>query len=127
MSKIQNIAKKANKNSATMKYVIDLLKQVIKDIRSGKCSEEELVAALVKFNPETNGYIREDMFMNYDEACVELKIGWNRNKLNDLCKLYGIKNHRFNNAPIGFRADEIKRLKPIIEKKTKKNLKKFGS
>ena len=119
MSKIHNITKKANKNSPTMKYVITLLKQVIKDIRNGQCSEEELVAALVKFNPETNGYIREDMFMNYDEACVELKIGWNRNKLNDLCKLYGIKNHKFNNAPIGFRADEIKRLKPIIDKKEK--------
>lgn len=116
---IYSRTKKANKNSPTMKYVITLLKQVIKDIRSGACSEEELVAALVKFNPETNGYIREDMFMNYDEACVELKIGWNRNKLNDLCKLYGIKNHKFNNAPIGFRADEIKRLKPIIDKKKK--------
>lgn len=119
---IYSKTKKANKNSPTMKYVISLLKQVIKDIRSGTCSEEELVAALVKFNPETNGYIREDMFMNYDEAGKTLGLGWNRNKLNDLCKLHGVVNHKFNNAHIGFKTKEIERLKDFI----KKDAKKFG-
>ena len=99
-----------------MKLYYLLLKQVIRDIRSGTCSEEELVAALVKFNPETNGYIREDMFMNYDEAGKALGLGWNRNKLNDLCKLHGVVNHKFNNAPIGFKTKEIERLKDFIKK-----------
>jgi hypothetical protein len=122
MSKIQDITKKANKNSVIMKYAISLMKQITADIRAGVCSEEELTDALSKFHPEVKGYIREDMFMNYDEACKTLGIGWNRNKLNDLCKLHGIKNHKFNNAPIGFKADEIKRLIPIVKKKAKNNL-----
>lgn len=117
---IYSKTKKANKNSPTMKYVISLLKQVIRDIRNGECSEDELVAALVKFNPETNGYIREDMFMNYDKAGKALGLGWNRNRLNELCKLHGVKNHKFNNAPIGFKAKEIERLKDFIKKDTKK-------
>lgn len=117
---IYSKTKKANKNSPTMKYVISLLKQVIRDIRNGTCSEEELVAALVKFNPETNGYIREDMFMNYDEAGKALGLGWNRNRLNDLCKLHGIVNHKFNNAHIGFKTKEIERLKDFMKKDTKK-------
>lgn len=117
---IYSKTKKANKNSPTMNYIISLLKQVIRDIRSGTCSEEELVAALVKFNPETNGYIREDMFMNYDEAGKALGLGWNRNKLNDLCKLHGVVNHKFNNAHIGFKTKEIERLKDFIKKDTKK-------
>lgn len=117
---IYSKTKKANKNSPTMNYIISLLKQVIRDIRSGTCSEEELVAALVKFNPETNGYIREDMFMNYDEAGKALGLGWNRNKLNDLCKLHGVANHKFNNAHIGFKTKEIERLKDFIKKDTKK-------
>lgn len=119
-SKIFSESKKINKNSSTMKYVITLLKQVIKDIRSGECSEEELVEAVMRFNPETRNYIREDMFMNYDEAGKYLGFGWNRNKLNDLCKLYGIKNHRFNNARIGFKTREIEKLKDILEQKKKK-------
>lgn len=117
---IYSRTKKANKNSPTMNHIISLLKQVIRDIRSGTCSEEELVAALVKFNPETNGYIREDMFMNYDEAGKALGLGWNRNKLNDLCKLHGVVNHKFNNAHIGFKTKEIERLKDFMEKDTKK-------
>ena len=117
---IYSKTKKANKNSPTMNYIISLLKQVIRDIRSGTCSEEELVAALVKFNPETNGYIHEDMFMNYDEAGKALGLGWNRNKLNDLCKLHGVVNHKFNNAHIGFKTKEIERLKEFIKKDTKK-------
>lgn len=118
-SKIFNESKKANKNSPTMKYIITLLKQVIKDIRDGKCSEEELVEALMRFNPETRGYVREDMYLNYDEAGKMLGFGWNRNKLNDLCKLYGIKNHRFNNAHIGFDKREIEKLQEILKKKQK--------
>lgn len=112
---IYSKTKKANKNSPTMKYVISLLKQVIRDIRNGECSEDELVAALVKFNPETNGYICEGMFMNYDEAGKALGLGWNRNKLSNLCKLYGIENHKFNNSHIGFKAKEIERLKEFIK------------
>jgi hypothetical protein len=120
---IYSKTKKINKDSSTMKYVISLLKQVIRNIRSGECSEEELVSALIKFNPETNGFIREDMFMNYDEAGKALGLGWNRNRLNDLCKLHGVKNHKFNNAHIGFKAKEIERLKDFM----KEGKKKFGS
>lgn len=118
-SKILNESKGVNKNSPTMKYIITLLKQVIKDVKSGQCSEEELVAALMKFNPETKGYIREDMYVNYDEAGKILGFGWNRNKLNDLCKLYGIKNHKFNNAHIGFDKREIEKLKVFLSEKKK--------
>jgi hypothetical protein len=108
-------AKRANKKSPTMKYIISLLKQVIKDIRNGECSEEELTDALSKFNPETKGYIKEGDFMNYDEAGKALGIGWNRTRLNNLCKKYHIVNHKFNNAHIGFSTKEILRLREIIK------------
>lgn len=119
-SKIFNDSKKNNKSSVTMQYVVKLLRQVIQDIKSGECGESELVDALIRFNPETKGYIKDDMFLNYDEAGQFLGLGWNRNRLNDLCKLYGIKNHKFNNAHIGFSKREIEKLKEILDNKKSK-------
>lgn len=107
-------ARTANKKSPTVIYAIGLLKEVIKDLRLGKCDEADIVEALAPFNPENRGYVKEDDYMNYDEACVALGIGWNRNKLNNLCKEYGIVNHKFNNAHIGFAKRDIMKLKTII-------------
>lgn len=108
-------ARTANKKSPTVKYAMHLLKGVIKDLKDGNCTEEEVVDALGKFNPENRGYIKEDDYMNYDEACVALGIGWNRNRLNALCKKYGVINHKFNNAHIGFAKRDIMKLKVIIQ------------
>lgn len=115
---LKSKAKAQNKKSPTMKYAIHLLKGVIKDIRNGECAEEELIEAVGRFNPENRGYIKEVDYMNYDEACKALGIGWNRNRLNNLCKKYGIVNHKFNNAHIGFAKSDIIKLKSIIQEET---------
>ena len=116
---LKDKAKARNKKSPTMKYAIHLLKGVIKDIANGECTEEELTDALSRFNPENRGYIKEEDFVNYDDACKILGIGWNRNKLNNLCKKYGIVNHKFNNAHIGFAKSDIMKLKIIIQEEIK--------
>ena len=107
-------------------YLLDKLKeQVMTD-----CSEEEITEALAKFNPERHGYFKESDFMNYDQAMEYLHLGQNRTRLNELCKEYGIKCVRFNNAPIGFPRKDIVRLGDIfkeeVEKRTKKQLRKQG-
>ena len=112
---LKSNAKANNIKSPTVKYAIHLLKDVIRGLRNGDCTEEEVVDALARFNPENRGYIKEEDFINYDEACKELGIGWNRNKLNSLCKKYGIVNHKFNNAHIGFAKKDILKLKSIIQ------------
>ena len=110
----KNIAK-ANKKSPTMNYAITLLKQVIEDIKSGKCSEQELTDALSKFHPESNGYFKEEDFVNYDEAGLLLGVRWDRRKLNNLCKEHNIVNQKVNNLHIGFRKKDILRLKQLLE------------
>lgn len=111
--------KKLNKQSPTMKYAIKLLQQVIKDIKDGECNEQELAEALVRFNPETNGYFKEEDFVNYDEVGDLLHLGWNRNRINELCKRHKIQNKQFNNMHIGFSRKEILRLKDklLVENK----------
>lgn len=108
-------AKTSNKKSPIVEHAIFLLKETIKGLKNGDCTEEEIVRALEVFNPANRGYIREDEYMNYDEACMALGIGWNRNRLNNLCKKYGIINHKFNNAHIGFAKRDIMKLKLIIQ------------
>ena len=106
--------KKLNKQSPTMKYAIKLLQQVIKDIKSGECNEQELAEALVRFNPETNGYFKEEDFVNYDEVGNLLHLGWNRNRINELWKINNIKNYKVNNRCIGFPKKDILRLRQQI-------------
>lgn len=107
-------SKKINKKSLIMQYAIKLLKEVIKDIQSGECSEEEVTELLAKINPENKGYFKEDDFVNYDEAGNMLHLGWNRNRLNHLCKVHKIENFKINNQKVGFKRKEILKLKQIL-------------
>ena len=103
-------SKKINKKSLIMQYAIKLLKEVIKDIQSGECSEEEVTELLAKINPENKGYISPDDLLDYDKAGDLLHIGKIRNRLNTLCKTYNIDNVRL----MGFRKTELLKLKQIL-------------
>lgn len=106
--------KEENENSPIMQYAIKLLKEIIEDIKSGECSEKELVDSIHQFNPEKKGYFREDEFVNYDEAGQLLRLGWNRQRLNDLCKKNGIKTVKIKNRPVGFHRKDILRLRQLL-------------
>ena len=104
-----------------------LLVDKLRDMIMTDCSDEEIATSLVKFNPETYGYVKEDDFVNYDEALKMLHLSNNRAKLNDLCKFYKIKNIRFNNMPIGFPKKDIEMLaRKIQEEYEKKKAKRKG-
>ena len=97
-------------------YLLDSLKeQIITD-----CNDDDISRAMVKFNPANNGYFKEEDFVNYDEALHILHLSSNRSKLNLLCKRYGIKNVRFNNACVGFPRKEIEKLAEILNKEDKR-------
>lgn len=115
--------------TAIKKAALNLLEKLKEQIMTD-CTDEEITEALAKFNPERHGYVKESDFMNYDQALEYLHLGQNRTKLNELCKSYGIKCVRFNNAPIGFPRKDIVRLGEIfkeeVEKRKKKQLRKEG-
>jgi hypothetical protein len=91
-------------------YIVKLLEGIIKDVKDGNCSDEELSSSLAKFNPETNDYIKEDDYINADKAMRILGLGYNRNKFFALTKQYGIENKKINNMKIGFNRKEIEEL-----------------
>lgn len=111
---------KKNKSSPTMRYAIVVLKNAIKDILNGECSEEEITDIISKVNPERHGLIDPNHYIGYDKAMKEMPFGYDRNKLNALAKKYGIENKRVNNMPIGFDKREIELLAKRIKEEEKK-------
>lgn len=103
------------KLSMIKRIVIGLLDKVKQQVIDGECTDEELTDALTKFHPQAHGYVKEDDFVNYDQALKILGLSNNRTKLHNLCKAYGIKNVKFNNASIGFPKKDIERLAEVLK------------
>lgn len=101
--------------SMIKRVILDLLDRVKEKVVNDECSDEELTDALTKFHPQAHGYVKEDDFVNYDQALKILGLSNNRTKLNQLCKSYGIKNVKFNNASIGFPKKDIERLAEVLK------------
>jgi hypothetical protein len=107
--------------------LLDKLKeQVITD-----CDESEVVSTMSKFNPENNGYFKQDDFVTADKAMKILHLGQNRSRFFQLTKEYGIENHKISNQNIGFLRKDIDRLAELIddevrEREFKENQKKKG-
>lgn len=107
--------------------LIDRLKeQVLND-----CDEQEIVNTMAKFNPESNGYFKQDDFVTADKAMRMLHLGQNRNKFFELTKEYGIENHKISNQNVGFLRRDIERLSELLsedveKRKFKRNQKEKG-
>lgn len=107
--------------------ILDKLKeQVLND-----CDEQEIVSTMAKFNPETNGYFKQDDFVTADKAMRMLHLGQNRNKFFELTKEYGIENHKISNQNVGFLRKDIERLSELLSedvenRKFKRNQKEKG-
>lgn len=107
--------------------LIDRLKeQVLND-----CDEQEIVNTMAKFNPESNGYFKQDDFVTADKAMRMLHLGQNRNKFFELTKEYGIENHKISNQNVGFLRKDIERLSELLsedveKRKFKQNKKEKG-
>jgi alanine racemase len=103
-----------------MHYAKALWRKVWDDMCTGACSEEQVVEALTKFNPQVSemGLIDPKLYISYDKAMHRLGIG-NRNKLRTLANKYGIQSCKINNVPIGFHVKDIDFLKEQLNKRKK--------
>ena len=106
--------------SMIKRIAIEFLESLKAKIINNECSDEDITDAMTKFHPQSHGYVKEEDFVNYDKALKMLGLSNNRAKLNQLCKKYGIKNVKFNNASIGFPKKEIERLAEVLKDKQKK-------
>lgn len=90
--------------------LIDAFSKNLKERVLTECSDEKIMSTTSKYHPALKDSYKEEDFVNYDEALRMMPFGYNRNRLNNLAKKYGIKNHTFKNAHIGFKKTDIEGL-----------------
>lgn len=106
--------------SLKKQYVWKLCKQVLRDLKNGECTEEQIDDLISKTEPRSRGYFREEDFVTADEAMKILCLGKNRNRFFDLIKVYKIQSQTFKGLKIGYRVNDIYRIKKKIEAQSKK-------
>ena len=102
--------------SFKQQYVWKLCKQLLRDLKSGECTDEQIDDLISKTEPRSRGYFREEDFVTADEAMRILKLGQNRNRFFDLLKVYKIQAQTFNGVKIGYKREEIHKLKERLAK-----------
>lgn len=105
--------------SLKKQYVWKLCKQVLRDLKNGECTEEQIDDLISKTEPRSRGYFREEDFVTADEAMKILCLGKNRNRFFTLIKVYKIEAKTFNGVKIGYRINDIYVLKDKLESKNK--------
>lgn len=113
-----------NEGLSLVKRAAITMIEALKNDIINKWTDDEITSAVAMFNPHLFGYVKEDDFVNYDEAMKILHMGNNRVRLLELCKMYGIENVRFNNMPIGFPKRDIILMSKAIEDEVKEREKK---
>lgn len=106
--------------SLKKQYVWKLCKQVLRDLKNGECTEEQIDDLISKTEPRSRGYFREEDFVTADEAMKILCLGKNRNRFFDLIKVYKIQSQTFKGLKIGYRVNDIYKIKKMIEAQSKK-------
>ena len=101
--------------SLKKQYAWKLCKQLLRDLKSGDCTDEQIDDLISKTEPRSRGYFREEDFVTADEALKILKLGQNRNRLFMLLKAYKIESQTFNGVKIGYRKEEIYKLKEKLK------------
>lgn len=96
--------------SLKQQYAWKLCKQLLRDLKSGECTDEQIDDLISKTEPRSRGYFREEDFVTADEAMKILHLGQNRNRFFDLLKVYKIQAQTFNGVKIGYKREEIHKL-----------------
>ena len=103
--------------SFKQQYVWKLCRQIMKDLKNGEgCTDEQIDDLIATTEPRSRGYFREEDFVTADEAMKILRLGQNRNRFFDLIKVYKIESQTFNGVKIGYRKEEIYKLKERLER-----------
>lgn len=103
--------------SLKKQYVWKLCKLILRDLKSGECTEEQIDDLISKTEPRSRGYFREEDFVTADKAMRILQLGQNRNKLFELLKIHKIQARTFNGVKIGYPKEEIYKLKEKLSKR----------
>ena len=96
-------------------YAWRLCKQVMRDLRDGKCTDEQIRGIVSNIDADKNGYIHPDDYLPAEKAMKEL--GVHRNQFFTLIKEHNIQCKKINGHPIGYHKSDIQRLRAALKEK----------
>ena len=113
--------------SLKKQYVWKFCKQILRDIKNGECTDEQIDELVVGIETHKHGYFKEEDFVNSDQAMSILQLGNNRNLFFGLLKTYKVEAQTFKGKKIGYLRSDITRINNIlnenIQRKRNRNLK----
>lgn len=104
-----------NRLPASGRALVKTLLDIVEQILSGRCDEEEMEEISRRVNPDMKGYKCEDDYVTIDEGMRIMHYNRNRNGFCNLMKKYGIENETFNNIKIGYSRAQIVALKHKLD------------
>lgn len=96
-------------------YVWRLCKQVMRDLKYGKCTDEEINRIVSNIDADKNGYIHPDDYLPAEKAMKELRV--HRNQFFALTKEHNIQCKKINGHSIGYHKNDIQRLRNALKEK----------
>ena len=119
MEATNNTEQKFDYHTLSLKkqYAWKLCKQMLRDLKSGECTDEQIDDLIAKTEPRSRGYFREEDFVTAEGAMKILRLGQNRNRFFDMIKVYKIQSQTFNGVKIGYKKEEIYKLKERLARK----------
>ena len=90
-------------------YVWRLCKQVMRDLKDGKCTDEDINRIVSNIDADKNGYIHPDDYLPAEKAMKELRV--HRNQFFALTKEHNIQCKKINGHSIGYHKNDIQRLR----------------
>ena len=113
--------------SLKKQYVWKFCKQILRDLKNGECTDEQIDEIVAGIEPHKHGYFREEDFVNSDQAMNMLQLGQNRNLFFTIIKTYKVEARTFKGKKIGYLKSDIVRVNNLlnesIKRKRNRNLK----
>lgn len=97
----------------TKQYVWKLCKQILKDLKSGECTDEQVSSLVSTIDANRNGYINPDDYLSAENAMKY--VGAHRNQFFALIKKHGIQCKKINGHSIGYNKHDLDKIKTQAE------------
>lgn len=89
-------------------------RQILRDLKNGEYSDEQIERLMCSVISERNGYINPENYFSAEKAMKF--IGVHRNQFFQLIKENNVKCRKINGHPIGYHKDDLLRIKKILDK-----------
>ena len=113
--------------SLKKQYVWKFCKQILRDLKNGECTDEQIDELVAGIEPHKHGYFKEEDFVNSDQAMRMLQLGQNRTLFFNLLRTYKVEAQTFKGKKIGYLRSDIVRINNIlnenVQRKRNRNLK----